>query len=568
MGPRRLSTCLVLLLACGGETAAPSGGFGGVSWSGGGAVGGAGLSTGGSTGDGAAMPNGGAGGGGGAGGAAPTERAFESRVLYLALTDRFQNGDPTNDAAGDASCFDAADPIKFHGGDFTGLRTRLAYLSELGASALWITPVYRQTGPHNGQCGYHGYWADYSDDPAIGLEPKLGTDVELDALLADAHDRDIAVLADMVVNHSGRGAALVSSRPDWFHAAATCASLGDPVVYCPLSGLPDFAQENPDVAAYLTTSSVGFLGRFAFDGVRMDTAKHVYRPYFADDWVPAVRALRPEAFLLAEVFDDSGPAALEPLLDTGFDSAFGFALHTGLVNAFAKGGKLDGVASPVQAAVSTLGLARASRLVNFVDNHDVPRFPSEMPTGLSTTEATARYRSALVALFTAPGIPQLLYGDELGMIGKYPDNRRDMPSWAWDPATRSGSFSGYLGDPAETFDLVATLARARVDNPALHRGRYVELWRPNGSADDVFAFFRGDGDSRVIAIFNNSTHAIAELKPKIQSNPGLEQADRDALADGTALTVIAQVGDADASLADGRLVLHLGANSALVVRAP
>lgn len=554
---RPLLLTLALLVSCGDDVPVAGGGAG----AGGTHVGGAGVGVG-------AAGSGGAVSAGGAGGAAPVAPPFASRVLYLALTDRFDNGDPANDAAGDAACTDPADAKKFHGGDFAGLRARLGYLDELGATALWITPVYEQTGEHNGQCGYHGYWAAYRDDAPIGLEPKLGGEADLDGLLADAHARGIAVLADLVVNHSGRGAPIVTSRPAWFHPAAGCADLGDPTVFCPLNGLPDFAQEDPEVARYLTAQSVGLLARFAFDGVRMDTAKHVDRAYFTEAWVPAVRALDPDAFLLAEVFDDSGPAALAPILATGFDSAFGFALHTGLVNSFAKGGKLDAVASRLADAVDVLGLEQANRLVNFIDNHDVPRFASEMPAATSAAEKDARYRSALVALFAAPGIPQLLYGDELGMVGTYPDNRRDMPSWAWDPATRAGSFPGHVGDPAVTFALTAALARARAETPALWRGRYVELWRPNGSADDALVFFRGDGDSRVIAAFNNATHAIAELSPKIQEAPALDDADRAALHDGAPLEILAQVGEADASLEGGRLRLHLGANSALLLRAP
>src|SRR5262245_22465742 len=69
---------------------------------------------------------------------------WRDQILYLAMTDRFANGDSANDALGLPDCFDPADPQKFHGGDFAGLAGRLDYVRELGATALWITPVYRQ----------------------------------------------------------------------------------------------------------------------------------------------------------------------------------------------------------------------------------------------------------------------------------------------------------------------------------------------------------------------------------------------------------------------------------------
>jgi len=500
-----------------------------------------------------------------AGGGAPVDlpKPFEARVLYLTITDRFTNGDPANDFVGDAACTDPDDPIKFHGGDFAGLRSRLDYLQELGVGAVWMTPVYEQTGPHNAQCGYHGYWARYQESGVIGLEPKLGTDADLEAWITEAHRRDVVVIADMIVNHAGRGAPIVSERPDWLHDLATCAALGDPVVYCPLNGLPDFAQENPEVAAYLTSISTAMLSRFAFDGVRMDTAKHVLRAYFEDDWIPAVRGVRNDLFLLAEVFDESGPGALEPLLEAGFDSATGFPLRRGLIQAFAQGGSLDQVASRAQQSVDQLGLERANRLVNFLDNHDVPRFASEMPGTLSDAERTQRYRMALVALFTLPGIPQLYYGDELGMVGVWPENRRDMPPWAWTAETRDGSFDGYLGNPQETFALVAALASLRNAEPALYAGSYAELWRPNGSARNVFGFFRSHGDGRVIVLFNNGATAAADLSMKIQDNPGIEPADKAALSAAT-LDIVVQVGDGQLAIADGMLTVSLGPKSALV----
>src|SRR4051794_25077515 len=80
-------------------------------------------------------------------------------LIYLALPDRFSDGDPANNRR----CFDRNDPQKFHGGDWAGLRQKLGYLQELGVDTLWITPAYLQSSGPPGRCGYHGYWADFTD---------------------------------------------------------------------------------------------------------------------------------------------------------------------------------------------------------------------------------------------------------------------------------------------------------------------------------------------------------------------------------------------------------------------
>jgi glycosidase len=284
-------------------------------------------------------------------------------------------------------------------------------------------------------------------------------------------------------------------------------------VYCPLNGLPDYAQEDPTVAAYLTALSCAWVQRVMPDGIRMDTAHNVLTSYFAQSFVPGVRGVRSDLFLVAEYFDASGVASYVPTLDAGFDSAFHFPLRQALDDAFAKGGSVDEVAGAVASAQATLGAARALRLVTLLDNHDVPRFMSDAPAGLSTDEMSRRYALGLVALFTLPGIPQLYQGDELGALGVAPDNRRDMPTWAWDASTRAGAHTGYVGNGQATWALVQKLVALRGGEEALWHGDYAERLRQNGGAN-VFAFLRtmpatpsaamvvlsNDGASRTLSI--------------------------------------------------------------------
>ena len=349
-------------------------------------------------------------------------------VIYLVMTDRFVDGDRANNERGLADCFDPADPIKFHGGDFAGLAQRAPYLRELGIDALWLTPVYRQSYAKTNWCPFHGYWADFADPDDGEVEPRLGTEAELADLSRTLSAKGIRLVADMVVNHPGDHARIVEQRPQWFHDPETCAEDGNPVVDCPFrEGAADFAQEREDVSTYLTDMSVGWLERFDFRGVRMDTAKHVSPDYFRDRWIPAVRGVRPELFLLAEVFSGD-PKDLRTYLDTGFDAVLGYPLHGALIHAFALDEGLGGLVETIERLQAELGRDGLGQLVSFIDNHDVPRFATEIPKDVSPAEQQRRYDLALVVLFTLPGIPQLYYGDELAQLGgRDPDNRRDMP---------------------------------------------------------------------------------------------------------------------------------------------
>lgn len=489
----------------------------------------------------------------------PDPAFWRRQVIYLAMPDRFCNGDTHNDRRGAAGCFDPDHPRRFHGGDLAGLRQRLGYLEELGVTALWLTPLYQQVGLVGSACGYHGYWPDLAVPDDGAMEPRLGTPAELDALIADLEARGLRLIFDLIVNHAGYGARVTESHPDWFHPGEGCEELGSEEIYCSLAGLPDFAQENPEVAAYLIGSSSSWVERYPVAGIRMDTAKHVPLSFLADQWIPAVRRTRPGMFLIAEVFSGDSPALYEPFLEAGFDGAFNFALHGALVETFARGGSVDHLADRITQTISALGPERALLMVNLLDNHDMPRFITEAARDLPRDGLARRYHLALTALMTLPGIPQIYAGDELGMLGEFPDNRRDMPDWAWDPEERGGAPEGYLPEPAEHFRLTARLIALRRQQAALSEGSYCELRRQRGGVrPNLFAFYRGADDSRVVVALNNGDEPTGPVSLPIQDNPGITPGDRAALPDGTALEDrLDQGAPATVTIREGRLTLDL-----------
>jgi glycosidase len=125
------------------------------------------------------------------------------QVFYFLLTDRFENGSTANDTGGisggpDVSGFDPTRISHFHGGDFVGLTSKLDYIRGLGATAIWITPPFRNKPMQVGTAGYHGYWIlDFTR-----IDPHLGTDAEFREFVAQAHARGLRVYLDIVTNHT------------------------------------------------------------------------------------------------------------------------------------------------------------------------------------------------------------------------------------------------------------------------------------------------------------------------------------------------------------------------------
>jgi glycosidase len=134
-------------------------------------------------------------------------RKPEQEVIYFILPDRFANGDPSNDRGGLSgdrlsTGFDPAHKGFYHGGDLKGLTDRLDYIQGLGASAIWLGPIFKNKpvqGPKGDEsAGYHGYWiTDF-----LHVDPHFGTDDDFRRLVAAAHARGIKVYMDIIVNHT------------------------------------------------------------------------------------------------------------------------------------------------------------------------------------------------------------------------------------------------------------------------------------------------------------------------------------------------------------------------------
>lgn len=351
---------------------------------------------------------------------------WDEAVVYFMMTDRFFDGNKSNNTASGANTY-GENPGLYHGGDFAGVTAKLKYLQDLGVNTIWITPIVEnikgvavtdegsEDVPYN--AAYHGYWAsDFTK-----LNPTLGTTEEFKTMISEAHKRGMRIMVDIVVNHAGYGTE--STFADMLRDKSV--SEGD--IKSWQSGLPDFATENADVRAKLVEWQTAWMKDYGVDYFRVDTVKHVDSTTWA--------ALKNSTTKVNSSFKMIGE-----YFGAGYASN-GSSLGTGQMDADLDFDFNDQATSFVSGNISSVEKflsARNSALNNtymtgqFLSSHDEDGFKAALMKGKGYTkdEATSAALVAATLQLTAKGIPVIYYGEEVGLSGlnnyPYQTNRYDM----------------------------------------------------------------------------------------------------------------------------------------------
>ncbi len=454
-------------------------------------------------------------------------RGFDRNdVMYLLMPDRFANGDAANDDPGGAGLLDRSKGRYYHGGDLAGVQQRLGYLKDLGATAIWMNPVYdnhdglNRKETYDGQpiTDYHGYGAvDFYD-----VDEHLGTLAGYRTLIDSAHAKGLKVVMDMVANHTGPYHPWVADppTPTWFHGTAErhlantwqTWTLADPNASArmregTLDGwfidiLPDLNQDDPEVRQYLIQNTLWWVGVTGLDGIRQDTWPYVPRAFWRD-WMKAIKREFPTLKVVGEVLDGDptmtaffqGGVPQFDGIDTGVDALFDFPLFYPLRTAFQEGGSIRGVA---QMLARDRLYTDPSSFVTFLGLHDVPRF---MGDARATVDGL---KLAWTVLMTTRGTPLIYYGDEIGMPGGGdPDNRRDFPGgWSDDPRNAFEP-TGRTPDEDQLFSHLQALTKLRAERADL-RGEATETLL---LTEQAWVYRRGN----TLVAINNDT-AVATLR--------------------------------------------------------
>ena len=446
-------------------------------------------------------------------------------VIYLIMPDRFSDGDASNDAPAGSprEAYDRKNARAFHGGDFRGIINHLAYLKELGVTAIWLNPWYDNwNGIHTcdkpwcPNTSYHGYGAiDY-----YGVEDHFGDMETLQELVVRAHALGLKVIQDQVANHVGSHHPWTENPPldNWFHGTlanhprnpfrsdfllSPNASEEDrrPTLDGWFSDdLPDMNQEEPEVARYEIQNALWWIGMTGIDGIRQDTIQYMPRP-FIRDLLQSLHHEYPKMWMVGEVFDRDpvhtaffiGGHKGWDQIDTLLDSDFDFPLWQTSLDVWT--GK-----KPVRALRDLLKYDALypdpNALTTMLNNHDVPRTVSV--EGM-TMEGAMLHTAFLLSV---RGVPQLYYGDEIAMEGRGdPDDRRDFPGGFAGDARNAFEKQGRTPAEQRMYEWTRDWLRLRREHSSIRHGRLIDL----AFDDDSYAFARRNSEETVVIVFNRGT---------------------------------------------------------------
>jgi glycosidase len=409
--------------------------------------------------------------------------SLASDSIYFVMTDRYKNGDSSNDTGGSSSTnrsttgFSPSENSWSHGGDLAGLSDGcnrndgtgegLPRIKNMGFGAVWITPPFKQNFVQGGSASYHGYWID----DFTTIDPHWGTNAEFKSFVDCAHRLGMKVIVDIVMNHTGdviyyrdgsysfhnssNTSATIPSwgtnikSPAWLNDLSNYHNQGDVQDWGNQNqyqngdffGLDDIKTENDVVVNGFADVYSKWVNEYGVDGFRIDTAKHVDDAYFAKWWpkmlaqtADAMAAKNQKLFAYGEYYDSNTNDLANYMRKYGLPSVLDFAFQNQAL-AYAGGGISSNLNEILSNDNNFITKTKSPYdLVTFLGNHDMGRAAYL----LNQTGAT-RAQSLLLAhdlMFLTRGIPSVYYGDEVGMIGNGGDKaaRQDMfstqvPQW-------------------------------------------------------------------------------------------------------------------------------------------
>ncbi len=442
-------------------------------------------------------------------------------VIYLIMTDRFANGDTTNDNI--ASLPDKADRTKEsgrHGGDLKGIQNHLDYIKELGATAIWCTPVQENNYE---RASYHGYAiSDY-----YKIDPRFGSIDEYKDFVAASHQKGLKVIMDMVSNHCGIWNWWMNDLPfeDWIHQwptftrsnhkASTITDIHAAAIDKKLfldgwfdKTMPDMNQQNPYFWTYYIQNSIWWIENADLNGIRMDTYPYNDRDAMAS-WAKAITDEYPHFNIMGETwrFNSQDIAfwqkdAVNSLkYNSQLPTVMDFILQKALSTCFNEHGKSweeQGMNRLYNTIANDYLYANINNLLVFSENHDTQRFNHLVNGDIN------KFKMAMSFLMTTRGIPQIYYGSEIGMTGNKDkgdgDIRRDFPGgWPGD-SINAFTANGRTSVQNEYYNYLSKLLNWRKDKPVIHTGLLTQYAPEN----DIYEFFRYNDKETIMVIINNN----------------------------------------------------------------
>lgn len=432
---------------------------------------------------------------------------FDQAIIYFLLTDRFNNGDPSNDDPNGEN-YDKSHFETYHGGDFKGLIEKLDYLKELGVNTIWITPIVDNIDFNNRhgkdyQYGYHGYWAkDFTQ-----IDEHLGNLDTFKQLIDEIHDRDMKLMVDVVINHTGYGMKETDQNPgipnyptDEERAVFEGMLRLEPGrgdIEGELAGLPDFISEDADVLNQVIAWQKDWIEKArtekgnTIDYFRVDTVKHV-RVEELKEFKDQVVEIEPNFKMIGEYFDGHIFNNGKVMELGGMDSVLDFEFKN-IASKYTRG---NFEAAEKDLKNRNFALSKDQTTGQFLSSHDEHGF---LKMKLGGDEGLFKVASTIQ--LTAKGQPVIYYGEEIGMSGR---NAGDMDQGQFSENRYDFDWSKVENN--QMLDHYKALLKVRNENTEI----FTEGERNSLFADKeagVSVFERKLGDESIIVAVNISDQA-------------------------------------------------------------
>lgn len=467
-----------------------------------------------------------------------------SDVIYLITPDRFSNGNPLNDQFVGLleQDLDRGHNYKRHGGDIAGIAQHLDYISEMGFTAIWPSPLLTNDMPEQ---SYHGY----AITDFYGVDPRFGTEQEYCSLSHLASEKGIKLIMDQVANHCGLEHWWMKDLPfkNWINFQSDFlesntventnhrrtvnqdpyASEKDKALMEQgwfVSAMPDLNQKNPFLATYLIQNSIWWIETLQLGGIRQDTYPYPNKE-FMSKWARAIMNEYPNFNIVGEEW------SYNPLLvgywqdgahnsdgyESNLRSTMDFPLQKALVDALVEPEKWDtGLIKLYEGLANDFAYTDPMSILLFGDNHDMDRLFTQLNEDVSLT------KMALAFILAAPRIPQVYYGTEILMQnsdkpGDHGLIRTDFPG-GWEGDTIN-VFTG-LGLSDEQQDMKSFLKKMlnfRKRSLALQSGKTTHF----APKDGTYVMFRHNTEEMVMLVLNKSLK-VKNLQLERFAEMGLE----------------------------------------------
>ena len=446
-----------------------------------------------------------------------------SDVIYLIMPDRFANGNPNNDnSKSTKEISNRSLPGGRHGGDIEGLIKNLDYIKELGATAVWPTPLCED---NDEAYSYHGY----AQSDVYKIDPRYGTNEEYVKLSAELHRRDMKNIMDYVTNHWGWKHWMYNDLPtyNWIHQFPGYSQSNYRMTtqfdknaskidskQCMdgwfVPSMPDLNQSNPMVLNYLTQNAIWWIEYADLDGFRVDTYSYNDKEGISK-WTKAITDEYPHFNIVGEVWmhdqaqmsywqKDSKIGAIQSY-NSNLPSVMDFTLHDAIGNVFNEDRQSwdRGMIQVYDNFANDFLYPNPNNLLVFAENHDTGRFNEIYKSDFK------KYQMAMTLIATVRGIPQLYYGSEIGMKGDKgkgdADIRRDFPGgWNGD-ANNAFTKEGRTAEQQKFFDFSSKLFTWRKSKEVIHSGKMTHYVPDN----NVYVYFRYNEKETVMVIINNNS---------------------------------------------------------------